>query len=1427
MTCLGGVGLFLVLSLSASCSSCSGDGGSKASSTPGIPSQLESGFVFERDAIAFGNYGADQFGTELTTSHMIRMFGEQEVCAEEMDPCVLTPVADAWRQSVSRALGSGHSEGFSILTMLLHSEAVDVQELGAENAGQLRIVGNQALQDEITYWAATQFVHAATQNDVRKAPEEVMPFLAQVLDPQSEDHYRMAIVRRTERGFEDPHSLVPFGFFKGEGDVFWLRVYDSNFPSREQRLEINPVANTWRYEITTILGEPLIYEGGAQNPLYFSKIEDRLGTLPSPFSEESEFTTILSDPTLVLLVDDAEGRTSGIQNGQVIESDGHRVEPVFTKCPGCGDDFPITNQRFRGFEARDEIQVTVSNPSRYSMSSGMGMDGSSVESHTQSVSTFAGTRSATVRTQGQSNDTSDDTIVFEANGDVSYTSRSAKNVSVRTSSATDSVTVEFSQSGDEEVTVKVERQSDGSIDVVVEGLPEGTDVTVTFGRNYLGRRAGTTTKFKATGERSTASIDTIIRNNDPNGAISVTGGNDVQGGVCTNGQYDAAFESGVDCGNTCGKCRDGGGCRTNNDCANNLCEKAVLYRTGVCKQDSVLITCMDNGMCTRTPVCADNPDCDEAQECQGQMASYCGLSSPTCQSDSDCTNGVCSDITPTYAERGVCKSALCNDGAKNGSETDIDCGGDSCAACVASTGDSAQVCLTHTDCDSGLCSDGRCRPRIRIALLASGFGAAAPEGSVVNYTLDGQMHSKRMFRSASGSGFSPVELGSGWNYQMLWIQGCQYDDSPQSPPEDVSTGRFYTHYFRATCNALRYTIQARITYEDGLAPIPSPNPNVGFDDYGEMEITYGLGGVQRDTTRFLIGSGFFNLQYDQNWSARISKQPNLYIPAPAPRVPQVGANAIGRYDCQITSGQMGKVSTGDQYIDVLCSWLQTTCSDGVKNQGETDIDCGGSNCGVCMAGQACEQGSDCITGRCENSVCTMSNGTCDDMTRNQDETDVDCGGSTCGACANGLMCDGNSDCQSGRCMGGTCAMPSCSDGIRNQDETDVDCGGATCAACGDGQGCALGRDCTSLSCVGGMCAAPSCSDGIQNQDETDVDCGGATCATRCGDGASCVMASDCDAMFPCSNGVCGASCSDGIKNQDETGVDCGGSTCGACGTGQACSTDSECISNNCYCAASSGNCAGATGFCGESKLLVDQPVTDGASVSGTFTVPANCSTLYVQAWGAAGGSESLGMGTAGQPGGAGGFVHGTLSVAQGDVVTVWLGQGGGSDTFDQGFGSLYGTAAHGGDGNDDLFAGGGGEGGGLTSVQITGSATQSFSVPGGGGTGSFTPGQAASTGGGGGAVGNDGESASFGSMEPGGGAGEPGGTLGQAGAYGMLPMGLVAEDGFNESPAGTTHEDYAQCLGANNGMPGAAAGDAFGFLGIGGDGCVVLRCVAP
>ncbi|QDG51584.1 hypothetical protein FIV42_12755 [Persicimonas caeni] len=158
----------------------------------------------------------------------------------------------------------------------------------------------------------------------------------------------------------------------------------------------------------------------------------------------------------------------------------------------------------------------------------------------------------------------------------------------------------------------------------------------------------------------------------------------------------------------------------------------------------------------------------------------------------------------------------------------------------------------------------------------------------------------------------------------------------------------------------------------------------------------------------------------------------------------------------------------DQCVDATTE----TCTDGTQNQDETDVDCGGATCAACEVDEGCTASSDCLSGYCDTNsgTCLADAPSCDDGVQNQDETDVDCGGSTCGACAEGQTCAQASDCSTGNCDSGNtdqCVAAdaeTCTDGVQNQDETDVDCGGSTCGACAIGATCSTHDDCATQVC---------------------------------------------------------------------------------------------------------------------------------------------------------------------------------------------------------------------------------------------------------------------------------------------------------------------------------------------------------------------------
>ncbi|WP_437965365.1 SUMF1/EgtB/PvdO family nonheme iron enzyme [Sorangium sp. So ce260] len=196
-----------------------------------------------------------------------------------------------------------------------------------------------------------------------------------------------------------------------------------------------------------------------------------------------------------------------------------------------------------------------------------------------------------------------------------------------------------------------------------------------------------------------------------------------------------------------------------------------------------------------------------------------------------------------------------------------------------------------------------------------------------------------------------------------------------------------------------------------------------------------------------------------------------------------------------------------------------SCTNGVKDGEETDLDCGG-DCPPCPTDKACAAPTDCISRRCEENAggtgSTCAAAQCDNGVIDGNETDRDCGGGAaprgdnpaCPPCAVAKDCVVGSDCESLSCVAGRCLTASCSDAVKNGDETDTDCG-ALCDGCKPGAACARSTDCSELVCLDEICQAPSCSDGVKNGKETDIDCGGTECSARCPAGQRCGGNADC------------------------------------------------------------------------------------------------------------------------------------------------------------------------------------------------------------------------------------------------------------------------------------------------------------------------------
>jgi hypothetical protein len=272
-----------------------------------------------------------------------------------------------------------------------------------------------------------------------------------------------------------------------------------------------------------------------------------------------------------------------------------------------------------------------------------------------------------------------------------------------------------------------------------------------------------------------------------------------------------------------------------------------------------------------------------------------------------------------------------------------------------------------------------------------------------------------------------------------------------------------------------------------------------------------------------------------------------------------------------------------------------TCTDGIQNGNETDVDCGGPSCPKCAEGRHCATGGDCATGVCTGGICVASAPTC--------SADV-CGAQhSCPACALGKSCSGGADCASGHCSGGVCVQcesaANCTAAAAGSCQQAV-CTSGTCGFAADDTNVPASTTCATGTCSGGTpvvtfvvygspagsttCASsttmstPVC-DGQGNvaQSQTNCSpyfCADNTCQSSCSDPSGCVAGDTClngqcvprqcttAAQCPvangtgvCNQGICEVgSCSAGYADCDgkyatgcETNLNNSVQNCGTCG----------------------------------------------------------------------------------------------------------------------------------------------------------------------------------------------------------------------------------------------------------------------------------------
>lgn len=261
--------------------------------TDGQPSSgegvVDTGFRPDVNGFSYPNYGdvgvtpnGESFAVvNLTSVEMRRLFGDG-VCAAPAgsdNSCKLTPPAEQWMEQNNASMNGGHCEGFAVFSQMAYAGVIDPNQFGAGRVIDLQIKDNEVLQREIAYWFSTQGPTWGIQQVL--TPKEMIDFLTAEYANNPKNAFRLGIMKEDGTG---GHAITAYEVKDQGNGVYWVMVYDNNYPGQERHMVVDSNANTSEYEasINPSVSADL-YKGTETNKIFVAPNEMRLTTFPCDF----------------------------------------------------------------------------------------------------------------------------------------------------------------------------------------------------------------------------------------------------------------------------------------------------------------------------------------------------------------------------------------------------------------------------------------------------------------------------------------------------------------------------------------------------------------------------------------------------------------------------------------------------------------------------------------------------------------------------------------------------------------------------------------------------------------------------------------------------------------------------------------------------------------------------------------------------------------------------------------------------------------------------------------------------------------------------------------------------------------------------------------------------------------------------------------
>jgi len=293
------------------------------------------GFRPKSNSFSFENYGDEGNYRNLTVAEMQRLFGDKVCANKKKGKCILTAAAKEWMKEANESMAGGHCEGMAVTSLLFYTKKLDPNDFGAESVPDLELEGNNKLQREIAYWWATQMTNPTMDSEIAATPSQILDVLLKQYraGAKAPESYTIGIFKRDWSG---GHAITPYAVEDQGKGIFWIMVYDNNYPQIVRKIEVNRNKNTWSYQASTNPKEESeLYEGDAgTQTLTIVPTSKRLRQQVCGFcnqeaknaqntrgqkEDKAEFNEIWVSGQADLLITDEQGRRYGFADGKPVK----------------------------------------------------------------------------------------------------------------------------------------------------------------------------------------------------------------------------------------------------------------------------------------------------------------------------------------------------------------------------------------------------------------------------------------------------------------------------------------------------------------------------------------------------------------------------------------------------------------------------------------------------------------------------------------------------------------------------------------------------------------------------------------------------------------------------------------------------------------------------------------------------------------------------------------------------------------------------------------------------------------------------------------------------------------------------------------------------------------------------------------------------